>query len=159
VAAFSFGGGVQSTAALVMARRGQIDFRTFLFANVGDDSEHPDTLDYVRNVAMPYAAEHGLELVELGQHTRRDGTTRTLLQHIQLSAKSVVIPARMDNGAPGKRTCTYDFKILVIGRELKRRGASRTNPARVGWGFRWTNSSACGRRTTNAAPNSGANTR
>ena len=45
---FSYGGGVQSTAALVLAAQGKIDFPTFLFANVGDDSEHPATLRYVR---------------------------------------------------------------------------------------------------------------
>src|SRR5947209_1941983 len=45
---FSFGGGVQSTAALVLAARGEIDYQTFLFANVGGDSENPETLRYVR---------------------------------------------------------------------------------------------------------------
>lgn len=42
----SYGGGVQSTALLVLAASGRIDFRTFLFANVGDDSEHNATLVY-----------------------------------------------------------------------------------------------------------------
>ncbi|WP_254897837.1 hypothetical protein [Kitasatospora sp. NA04385] len=35
IRSFSFGGGVQSTAALVLAAQGRIDYRTFLFANVG----------------------------------------------------------------------------------------------------------------------------
>ena len=60
VRAFSYGGGVQSTACLVLAVEGRIDFKTFLFANVGADSEHPDTLDYVYQVAMPYAKSCGL---------------------------------------------------------------------------------------------------
>jgi hypothetical protein len=37
----SYGGGVQSTALLVLAAQGRIDFGVFLFANVGDDSD-PD---------------------------------------------------------------------------------------------------------------------
>jgi len=49
--AFSFGGGVQSTAALVLAAQGRIDYHTFLFCNVGEDSENPDTLTYVQEVA------------------------------------------------------------------------------------------------------------
>lgn len=69
---FSYGGGVQSTAALVLAVQGKIDFKTFLFANVGDDSEHPATLRYVREVAMPYAAANGIRLEELTQ-LRQDG--------------------------------------------------------------------------------------
>lgn len=44
---FSFGGGQQSVAALVLAAQGRIDYRTFLFANVGDDSERKGTLAYV----------------------------------------------------------------------------------------------------------------
>lgn len=49
----SYGGGVQSTALLVLAATGRIDFTTFLMSNVGDDSEHPDTLTYVHDVAVP----------------------------------------------------------------------------------------------------------
>lgn len=47
---FSFGGGVQSTAALVLQAQGKIDFDMFVHANVGDDSEHPDTVAYMRDV-------------------------------------------------------------------------------------------------------------
>lgn len=54
---FSYGGGVQSTAALVLPAQARIDFPVFLFSNVGDDSEHPDTLRYVEDVAKPYAAK------------------------------------------------------------------------------------------------------
>lgn len=41
----------------------------------------------------------------------------------------------MSNGAPGTRSCTADFKIKVIGKELKRRGASAQAPATVGIGI------------------------
>ncbi len=74
---FSFGGGWQSTAALALAARGDLDFRVFLFANVGDDSEDPATLAYVREHAAPFAAAHGLDLHTLSR-IRRDGTTETL---------------------------------------------------------------------------------
>jgi hypothetical protein len=32
------GGGKQTTAVLVLAATGRLDYKTFLFANVGDDS-------------------------------------------------------------------------------------------------------------------------
>lgn len=70
---FSFGGGVQSVAALVSAAAGRIDFPTFLFANVRADSEHPAVLAYLEQYAKPYAATHGIELIEL-HRTRRDGS-------------------------------------------------------------------------------------
>jgi hypothetical protein len=78
---FSYGGGVQSTAALVLAAEGKIDFNIFLFANTGDDSENPKSLVYVREVAMPYAAAHGIALHELQRHTR-DGQPETLYGRI-----------------------------------------------------------------------------
>ena len=75
---FSFGGGVQSTAVLVLAAQGRVQYDAFLFSNVGNDSENPATIAYVENVAKPFAAAHGIELVEL-QKRRRTGEAVTLL--------------------------------------------------------------------------------
>jgi hypothetical protein len=116
----SYGGGVQSTALLVLAATGRIDFGVFLFANVGDDSEDPGTLDYLHRYAKPYAALHGIQLHEL-HRLRRDGSTETLYGRLtQPGSRSLPIPVRMSNGAPGTRSCTADFKIKVIGRWLGR---------------------------------------
>ena len=132
---FSYGGGVQSTAALVLAAQGAIDFPIFLFANVGDDSEHPATLEYVRDVAMPYAAAQGIELVELRQ-IRRNGEEVTLYQRLTApDSRSIPIPMRVANGAPGRRACTTDYKIRRVGQWLKRHGASADSPAVVGLGI------------------------
>ncbi|WP_434596640.1 phosphoadenosine phosphosulfate reductase [Streptomyces sp. A5-4] len=131
----SFGGGVQSTALLVLAAQGRIDYSTFLFANVGDDSEHPATLAYIRDVAAPYAARAGIELHQL-RRTRRDGTTETLMERLnRRDTRSIPIPVRMANGAPGRRSCTADFKIKVVGRWLREHGATANEPAVVGIGI------------------------
>lgn len=131
----SFGGGVQSTCLLVLAAQQRINYPTFVFANVGDDSEHPDTLHYVRTVAAPYAQEHGIELVMLDR-TRRDGSVETLYGRLtKPGSRSLPIPVRMSNGKPGRRSCTSDFKIRVIGKWLKAHGASASNPATVGIGI------------------------
>lgn len=131
----SYGGGVQSTCLLVLAAQKRIDFDTFVFANVGQDSEHPDTLEYVRMVAAPYAAAHGIELVEL-HRTRRDGSIETLYGRLtKPGSRSLPIPIRMSNGKPGRRSCTSDFKIRPIGKWLKARGASASNPTTVGIGI------------------------
>jgi hypothetical protein len=132
---FSFGGGWQSTAALALAARGELDFRVFVFANVGDDSEDPATLAYIRQHAAPFAAAHGLELHTLNR-VRRDGTTETLYGRLtKEGSRSLPIPVRMSNGAPGTRSCTADFKIRVIGKWLKGHGATADNPATVGVGI------------------------
>lgn len=139
--AFSFGGGVQSTAALVLAAQGKLPatddshrWDVFVFANVGPRAEHPATLAYVENYAKPFAADNGIELVEV-QKRLRDGTPDDLIERIERSERSLPLPIRMSNGAPGNRTCTADFKIKVIEKELKRRGAARDCPAVVGIGI------------------------
>lgn len=172
--AVSYGGGVQSTALLVLAAQGRIDYRTFLMANVGDDSEHPATLKYVRDVAIPYAREHGIDVHLLDRH-KRDGSTETLYGRLmdarpcprcagvgkvshsdtddedagippnlaeprecprctgsgEVQSRSLPIPVRMSNGAPGTRSCTADFKIRVIAKWLKERGAHAGKPCRL----------------------------
>lgn len=129
----SYGGGVQSTALLVMAAEGQIPFGTFIFANVGEDSEHPSTLRYVREVAMPYAKANGIELIEL-KRKRRDGSVETLLS--RLEAGRTAIPVRRSkDGPPMSRSCTADFKTRVIGKWLRERGATVDNPAIVALGI------------------------
>ena len=127
--AFSNGGGVQSTAALVLSAQGKIDFSTHLFANVGDDSENPDTLAYVRDIAMPYAEEHNIEFHEV----QRRG--KTLLQHIETAQRSIDIPMRFAHGRPGHRNCTSTYKIEVIHKALARASMSQ------GWAsasMRWS---------------------
>jgi hypothetical protein len=132
---FSFGGGVQSVAALVLAATGRLDYRTFLFANVGNDSEHPATLRYLEKHAKPYAEAHGLDLIEL-HRVKRDGTQETLYGRLTKDgSRSLPIPVRMSNGAPGTRSCTADFKIRVVGKWLKAHGANAQNPATVGIGI------------------------
>lgn len=157
----SYGGGHQSTALMVLAAHERIPTRTFLFCNVGDDSEHPGTLEYVREVAQPYADFHGLDLQTL-MRRRRDGSTETLWGRLldprpcpdcrgqgsdgtetcprcagagEVESRSLPIPVRMSNGAPGDRSCTADFKIRVVARWLRMHGATAENPAQVSIGI------------------------
>lgn len=132
---FSYGGGIQSTAALVLAASGLIDYHVFLFCNVGEDSEHPATLQYVHDVAMPYAKAHGIELIEL-QKTRKTGEIDTVYKCItRPGSRSIGIPVRMNgNGAPGRRSCTFDFKVSVVDKWLRQHGA-KTTGATVGIGI------------------------
>lgn len=132
--AFSYGGGWQSNAALVLAAEGKIDYRTFVFCNVGEDSENPGTLEYVEKHAKPYAAAHGLEFIEL-RKIRRNGEPDTILQWVERSERSIPIPVRMANGAPGNRSCTVTFKIEVVAKWARKNGASEDNPAVIGIGF------------------------
>jgi 3'-phosphoadenosine 5'-phosphosulfate sulfotransferase (PAPS reductase)/FAD synthetase len=105
MAVASYGGGVQSTALLVLAAQRRLDLPVFLLANTGDDSEHPQTLHYVRNIAVPYAQAHGIALHEL-HRTRRDGSVETLDgRPTRPGSRSLPIPVRMSSGAPGTRTC------------------------------------------------------
>lgn len=131
----SYGGGVQSNALLVLAAAGRVPHRTFLFANVGNDSEHPSTLRYVREVAMPFAEANGIELTEL-RRVKQDGSVPTLWGEIMRpDSRRELIPTRLGNGMPGRRNCTAEFKIEVVRRWLRAHGATAARPARVAIGF------------------------
>ncbi|MEU8275704.1 hypothetical protein ACFYOK_10815 [Microbispora bryophytorum] len=136
--AFSFGGGRQSVAALVLQAQGKLgqDFDHWLFSNVGDDSEHPATLRYVEEHAIPFAERHGIDLRVLHK-VGRDGQVKTLYGQVtRPESRSIDIPVRMEgSAAPGNRSCTGDFKIKVIGKWLKDHGATPDNPAIVGVGI------------------------
>lgn len=132
----SYGGGVQSTAMVVLAAQGVIDYPIALFSNVGDDSEHPATLDYVRNVATPWAAERGVEIVELRRTNKHQEATETLYERlVSEENRSIGIPVRMSNGAPGNRTCTSEYKIRVVAKWLRQHGATKSEPAHVAIGI------------------------
>ena len=135
IKSISYGGGIQSTALVLLAIEGRINFDVALFANVGDDSEHPGTLTWVREVMVPYANERGFPIHELDR-IKRDGTHETLMGRLtREGSRSLPIPIRMSNGAPGSRSCTADFKIAVVGKWLKKNGATKDDPAIVAIGI------------------------
>ena len=110
---------MQSTAVMVLQAQGKLPlpYDYFVFANVGDDSEHPDTLEYINNYSKPFAVENGIEFIELRKVVR--GEVRTIRNLIFSERRVVPIPMRMNTGAPGNRTCTVDFKINVVDKWLR----------------------------------------
>lgn len=108
----SSGGGVQSTAALVLSAQGKIPYRTHVFANVGARAESQDTLAYVNDVLKPYAESHGVTFVEIA-------AKRDLYDVLVGEGRSVPIPIYMQGGMPGNRTCTTDWKIRLVDRWVR----------------------------------------
>lgn len=116
----SHGGAVQSTALVLLAMNGTIDFDVALFANVGDDSEHPATLKWVRETMVPLCEERGFPIHEL-RKTRRDGSVapslmETVRDHADPGTLREPFPIRGMNGAPLSRSCTRDWgrKIAAL---------------------------------------------
>ena len=135
---FSYGGGVQSTAALVLAARGEIDFRTFLFCNVGNDSENPKTIEYIEKYAKPYANANGIKLIELVRIPVKGpnkGKVQTVYEKCIADNRSINIPIWMQGGGMGNRTCTAEFKIKVVAKWLRDHSATKDNVAVVGLGI------------------------
>lgn len=113
----SFGGGVQSHALLVLAQQGKIRVDRFIYADVGEDSEHPDTVNYIRDVTLPFVQKHGIRFDVVRKTTF--GRSETLLAYVQRVGRSIPLPVYMANGAPGRRTCTTDFKILPVDKHIR----------------------------------------
>lgn len=127
----SYGGGVQSTALVVLAATGMIDADLAIFANVGDKAEHPRTIQYVNEVATPWAKSRGLDVIT-ERWVDRSGRVRDLYDDlVRPDLRSIPIPVFMEGGAPGRRQCTARYKIEVVGRAVRARGATPDNPATV----------------------------
>lgn len=115
---FSCGGGVQSTACLILAAQGEIPYRTFIFSNVGNKAESPATIRYIAEVLKPYAERHGIDWVDVSW-VDRQGRQRDLYDDLHEQQRSINIPAYMPGGMPGNRKCTEAFKIKPIAKWIK----------------------------------------
>lgn len=122
---FSCGGGVQSTACLVLAAQGKIPYRTFIFSNVGDKAESPHTIKYISEVLKPYAEQHGIKWVDVAW-VDRQGRVRDLYDDLMEQERSINIPVFMPGGMPGNRKCTEAFKIKPIAKWIKQNAADCT---------------------------------
>lgn len=130
----SYGGGVQSTALLVLAARNEIPHRLMVFANVGDRAENPETIAYFRDHARPFAAEHGIKLVQR-RWVDRHGNERDLFDDLWRQKRSLTIPLR-DTGGFSPRKCTERYKIQVVARYLRdHHNATVEDPAEVALGI------------------------
>lgn len=129
---YSDGAGTQSIAVMVLQAQGRLPrpFDYFVFSNVGDDSENPATLEYRERYVIPFAAEHGLNLVEC-QHLYK-GEPQTLYENLTSNNRSIPIPVVFPGQGHGNRKCTEDFKIEVVNKWCKTQGVSHVE---TGIGF------------------------
>lgn len=109
---FSFGGGQQSMAVMVMQSLGLVNFDAFVFADVGPRSEDERTQAYVQDYVIPFALKHGIRF-EIVRKLYK-GEPDDVITAVERAQRSVIIPIRMGSGAPGNRNCTFDFKIRPI---------------------------------------------
>ena len=118
---YSDGGGVQSLASMILQARGEIEpFDYFVFANTGDDSENPATLEYRRKYTRVYAAAFSIKLVTV-QKTFK-GNPDTLYQLMYRTKRSVPLPMYRSKGSPGIHSCSVEFKIKQVNRWVKSQG-------------------------------------
>jgi hypothetical protein len=144
---FSCGGGVQSTACLILAAQNVIPYRTFIFANVGDKAESPDTIRYIAEVLKPYAEQHGINWVEVYKKNRYKEAV-DLYEDCMTNERSVSIPLHYQHGGIGFRNCTSKWKIqpiaqwirknapgCILGVEISTDEPQRAKPARDSDGY------------------------
>lgn len=132
---FSFGGGVQSTAVLVLSAKGELPYTHFVFANVGDDSENPDTMRYIADVVKPYIAQTSLHFIEV-KWQRKPTSAQTLYEALIEDRNDIAIPVHMKGGGPSWRNCTSKWKIKVIDRWMRdNAGATKESRQPIGVGI------------------------
>jgi len=132
---FSFGGGVQSMAVMVLSAQGKLDYTDFIFSNVGDDSENPDSIRYIAEIATPYAEMHDLKIHHV-KRTKKDGTSITLYEDCIGDNKNIPIPVYLSGGGPAMRNCTSDWKVTVIEKWMRAHaGATKSDRKSLGVGI------------------------
>ena len=107
--ALSFGGGVQTTALLVMAVRGEVE-RPDLVAFADTGCEWPETYDYISRYIKPLVEKAEIEFVTV-KHP-----SKTLLEYYWHYR---AIPM------PQSRACTHNFKISPISKLYGQRGIQK----------------------------------
>lgn len=127
---FSFGGGVQSVATLILQVQGKLSYDAFVFANVGEDSENPATLEYLEEFVKPLCAAQGIAFAEVRK--TRFGKPDSVYQSAIRPNRSIPIPVKLPSGAFGNRTCTQDFKVKVVDKWIREQGVTQ---AVMGIGF------------------------
>lgn len=123
---FSYGGGKQSNTVLALQAMGKLKtpYDFFVFANVGNDSENPETITYIEEHAKPFAQKHGIPFIEV-QKTYF-GEPDTVRQSIMReNTTSIIIPAYYISentgfSMPAKRACTDDYKIRQVDKLIKK---------------------------------------
>ena len=132
---FSFGGGVQSMAVMILSAQQKLPYTDFVFANVGDDSENPQSIAYIRDVAEPYASEHGMRIHHV-RRQKRDGSHVTIFEDAMADNGNISIPVYLANGGPASRNCTSKWKVSVIEKWMRHNaGATKTNRQSLGVGI------------------------
>jgi hypothetical protein len=102
----SFGGGVQTTALLVLIAEERLPRpNAIVFSDTGD--EKPETYAYLTDVTAPYCAGHGMEVIVLGPEWR--------LPSERLTLGAYCFEHRMVPGT-WARWCTHRYKIDPIKR-------------------------------------------
>lgn len=132
---FSSGWGTQSVAALVLQAQGKLPkpYDAFVFANVGEDSENPETLAYYKEHVIPFAAKHNIAIVERQKMWR--GKPDTVYQATMRDNRSIPVPIVFPDRGFGNRTCTRDFKILVVQKYLATEVSPKPTHVEMGIGF------------------------
>lgn len=128
---FSFGGGVQSTAVLLMHIKGIVEYDYFVFSDVGDDSENPDTIEYMDDFIYPLVKEHNIPFAIVGK--TRFGIPDTVYKSVMRDNRSIPIPVKLPSGAYGNRSCTSDFKIVPVDRWIKQNYPGRKVDLSIGF--------------------------
>lgn len=107
----SFGAGVQTTALLLIDSYDEV-----IFADT--KGEMPETYEYLENVTLPYAKQHGIKFTVLSDPVQEKGTEFSTASLEEWCLHRKITPSRI------QRWCTDRFKIRRIRAYIKSIGAS-----------------------------------
>lgn len=113
---FSFGNGIDSFSVLIAQIMGLFKnpFDYYVFANVGEKAENPETLRHFNEVVLPLCKEHNINMIEVSRKDK-DGNAIDLYDYIiDNNHLGVPIPLFIKGSGYMGRKCTSDWKIIPM---------------------------------------------
>lgn len=116
---YSDGAGTQSVSVMVMQAMGLLHYDAYVFCNVGERVESKETMDYRREIMIPFALKHGINMIE--RRRILHGQPVDLYDYtLSPDNRSIPIPVKFEGkGGFGNRSCTVEWKVEVVNRYIK----------------------------------------
>jgi len=114
---YSDGAGTQSVAVMVLQSMGLLHYDAYVFANVGEKSENPDTIAYRNEVMLPFAEKHEINVIERRRIYK--GEPIDLYDFTLAPGTTIPIPVKFSEGGMLNRKCTSDWKVEVVNKWIK----------------------------------------
>lgn len=113
---FSYGNGLDSFSVLISQIMGKLKtpFDFYIFANVGEKAENPETLRHFNEVVLPLCKEHNINMIEVCRKDKNGNPIDLYDYIVDNNHLGVPIPLFIKGSGYMGRKCTSDWKVIPM---------------------------------------------